>query len=121
MLENPQIIIEGPKNVPQITIIEIFKLFFDEKIWDLFEEQSNIYLLQCKEDKKAYLEQHQQSRLGEAKPVTRDELKRWFAIRMLLPLQDTQIKGKILINQAIRKMEYFSSPIFILQKDNESR
>jgi len=82
----PKFPFELPKQAEDSSPIGLFKLFFDEDIWSLWEIQSNLYLSQLKKKKEEYLAQHKSSRINKWSNVSRDDLMRWLAARLLIPI-----------------------------------
>ena len=78
------------------------------------EQQSNLYLEQCQEQKKDYIGLHPHSRLSHSKKITQLELKKWFAIRMLMPLhENANIKGKKINFNGLNYLDNWSTnPLF---------
>lgn len=95
ILEDPQILVEGPI-IPDRSPVGLFMKFFDEPIWQMMEEQTNLYLEQARAKKSAEGTLKDKSRLAKAKPVTQKELQKWIGLRMLMSLHsNTQIKSNL--------------------------
>ena len=95
LLENPQLHLERPCNLGDSAPEAIFKTFFDENVWKLIEEQTNLYIKQTKDRKKEYLETHPHSRLNKSNPITQKDIMKWLGLRMLIPLHsNAQIESK---------------------------
>ena len=98
-LPNPTLHIEKRVNMPSIFPIDIFKTFFDSEFWELLEDQTNLYRLQLREEKRGYLEAHPKARLGRKGAINQNLLKRWFAARLLIPLHsNAELHGVILLS-----------------------
>jgi hypothetical protein len=73
---NSEIILERPKNIRDYDAVNIFKAFFDESLWELFEKQTNLYLAQLKENAALYIQNHPNFRIARWSDVTISELKK---------------------------------------------
>jgi hypothetical protein len=89
---------EMPKGISDFTPVGLFKSFFSEDIWELFETQTNLYLNQKKTLGQEYLISHPYARLNKITHISQDQLKRWLAVRLLVPIHsNTVLSGKRLV------------------------
>jgi len=118
---------ERPKNLEDFSPVGLFKAFFNESLWEYLVTQTNLYLKQKKEENDEYLKGHPYARLNKFTETNKQQIERWMAIRLLVPIpSNTKLSGHILFSTTTkfyyyRQLEQKSSSFELSQSYNERR